>query len=289
MTLSAHHVWGNTLFRAFISHSSKQKKLATDLKSELSKYAISAFVTSDNIPPGTAWQPWIEHALISTNYVVALVTDDFNNSAWANQEVGFARARQIPTLCIMYGADPKGFINAYQAIDCKNENAAHIASIIHNALFNSHIFFETTWNILTSEYAYYPNEEKSRQILNALSSDKLFPLTQEHKRMLLAAVNSGQNPYQPQDFLPELANRLEQLTGEPYKIHEISPKYQQIILNDPNHPVRAYSGQFCTTPGVYWTQCRPDTFFTLNMNDIFPLCGDSNLHRPHAACWFLRR
>ena len=117
-------VWDAGLYRVFISYSSVQEELARNLKYELRKYSISAFVAADNIHAGGHWRQWIEYALNTTNYVVALVTDEFNKSVWTNQEMGFAYARRIPTLSIKYGAVPGGFAEAFQTIDCTDQNAS---------------------------------------------------------------------------------------------------------------------------------------------------------------------
>ena len=50
----------------------------------------------------------------------AILTPNFYQSKWCDQEVGIALGRSVPTLCIKKGADPHGFIGKYQAIKAKN-------------------------------------------------------------------------------------------------------------------------------------------------------------------------
>ena len=278
-------VWEAGLYRVFISYSSTQEELAKNLKSELRKYSISAFVAADNIHAGGHWRQWIEYALNTTNYVVALVTCEFNKSMWANQEIGFAYARRIPTLSIKYDAVPGGFAEAFQTIDCTDKDASQTALRVYESLLHSYMFFGTTWNILVDSYAQNPNAEHASYIINVLSQAKFFLPEQEHK--LVAAINSSQHVYNSEDFLSAVTYRLGLLTGNRYALYEPTPRHQQLIRIDPNNPDWGYTGQYCTIPGTYWSQCRPDILISLNAGDTFPFCGFPNQHYYHPAYWFL--
>lgn len=287
MILVDNIVWDAGLYRVFVSYSSVQQELATDLKNELRKYSISAFVAADNIHAGGDWRQWIEHALNTTNYVVALVTCDFNKSVWTNQEMGFAYARRIPTLSIKYGAVPGGFAEKFQTIDCTDQDASQIAFRIYNSLLHSHVFFGDTWNILVNSYAQNPNEIHANHIVHVLSQVKLFSPEQEQK--LLSAINSSQQVYNSEDFLSAVTYRLGLLTGNQYALYEPTPRHHQLIRIDPNSPIYGYTGEYCTIPGTYRSQCRPDFLTSMKAGDRFPLCGVPNQHYYHAAYWFLHR
>ena len=112
------HTWEPNPFRVFISHASAQEELAITIQHELRKYSISSFVAKKSIHTSASFPHWIENALNTTHYVVALVTPHSNKSSWVNQEIGFAYARNIPVICVKCGADPKGFVTTSQAIDC---------------------------------------------------------------------------------------------------------------------------------------------------------------------------
>jgi hypothetical protein len=47
---------------------------------------------------------------------VALMTADFHDSDWTDQEVGFAFARGVPLIAVRLGKDPYGFIGKFQAL-----------------------------------------------------------------------------------------------------------------------------------------------------------------------------
>lgn len=115
-------IWGNG-FRVFLSHKTEVKKETAELKAKLSLLGISAFVAHEDIHPTQQWQTEIESALSSMHAFVALLTADFHDSLWTDQEVGFAVARGIPIIAVKLGKDPYGFIGKFQALSCSWESA----------------------------------------------------------------------------------------------------------------------------------------------------------------------
>jgi hypothetical protein len=62
------------------------------------------------------WQGEIELALRSMHALVALVTPDFRESNWTDQEIGWALGRGLPVIPVRLGADPYGFAGKVQAV-----------------------------------------------------------------------------------------------------------------------------------------------------------------------------
>jgi hypothetical protein len=128
-------IWGehDKGFRVFLSHRSKSKKKAADLKERLALFGVSCFVAHQDVSPTKAWQDEIELALHSMDAFVALMTKGFHDSLWTDQEVGFAFARAVPIVTLRLGADPYGFIGKFQALSCSLEAApARIAGLLIN-------------------------------------------------------------------------------------------------------------------------------------------------------------
>lgn len=71
------------------------KKEAAALKDSLSIYGISCFVAHMDIHPTKEWQSEIENALSSMDSLVALMTKDFHNSLWTDQEIGFVLEKEF--------------------------------------------------------------------------------------------------------------------------------------------------------------------------------------------------
>ncbi len=109
-------IWGKTGYRVFLSHRSDSKKETAKLKTELQLFGISAFVAHEDIHPTKAWQDEIDNALSTMDAFVALMTPDFHESEWTDQEVGFALARGVPMIAANLGRDPYGFMGKFQAL-----------------------------------------------------------------------------------------------------------------------------------------------------------------------------
>lgn len=94
---------------------------------------VVPFVAHEDISPTRDWQNEIEVALASMDGFVALMTTDFHESDWTDQEVGFAFARGIPMIAVRLGKDPYGFIGKFQALTCEWSTAAkEIVKILIN-------------------------------------------------------------------------------------------------------------------------------------------------------------
>jgi len=117
-------IWGDEGFRVFLSHKSEVKKETADLKDQLCLFGVSCFVAHEDIHPTKTWQDEIENALASMDGFVALMTTDFHDSDWTDQEVGFAFARGVPFIAVRLGKDPYGFIGKFQALSSSWPTAA---------------------------------------------------------------------------------------------------------------------------------------------------------------------
>jgi len=124
-------IWGVDGFRVFLSHKTNVKKETAILKEELKLYGITSFVAHEDIHPTKEWQNEIENALHTMDSFVALLTSEFHNSNWTDQEVGFAIGRGVPIISVKLGMDPYGFIGKFQALSCTwAEAPSEIANLL---------------------------------------------------------------------------------------------------------------------------------------------------------------
>lgn len=115
--IDVHRLWGDSSnLRLFLSHVSAHKVSVSQLKDALADVGITAFVAHEDIEPNKEWQNEIALALRSMHALAALVTPDFHDSKWTDQEIGWALGRGVPVLPVRLGADPYGFIGKLQAI-----------------------------------------------------------------------------------------------------------------------------------------------------------------------------
>ena len=54
---------------------------------------------------------------------MALLTKEFHESDWTDQEVGYALGRGVPVVPVKRGRDPYGFIGKFQALSCRWDDA----------------------------------------------------------------------------------------------------------------------------------------------------------------------
>lgn len=110
-------LWEGNALRLFISHRDEHKTVVHELADELLPFGISSFVAHDAIKPMKEWQYEIHNALETMEVMLAFLTNDFHESDWTNQEVGFALGKGIPIICLKVGdKDPSGFLGAKQAL-----------------------------------------------------------------------------------------------------------------------------------------------------------------------------
>jgi hypothetical protein len=107
--------WKEGTIRLFISHLSRKKTVATELRDELDKFGISGFVAHADITPSREWQNEIEKALRTCDCLVALMASGFHKSDWTDHEVGFVFGKGLPIIPVNMGEHPYGFIAKFQA------------------------------------------------------------------------------------------------------------------------------------------------------------------------------
>lgn len=130
-------LWKDKALRLFISHRDNHKAVAYELAEALEPYGVSAFVAHDAIKPMKEWQKEILNGLITMEVMLVLLTDDFHESNWTNQEVGFALGKGIPIICVKVGTvDPKGFVSPHQALKASYDDIYKAAPLIHKTLIN---------------------------------------------------------------------------------------------------------------------------------------------------------
>lgn len=135
-------IWTEGAYRVFLSHKSGVKRDVAKLKDGLAVFGVSAFVAHEDIRPTRAWQAEIENTLVSMDAFVALLTDDFHDSDWTDQEVGYALARGVPMIAVKLGLDPYGFIGKFQALPCDWKEAPfEIASLLmtHDRMVSAYL------------------------------------------------------------------------------------------------------------------------------------------------------
>ncbi|WP_272698858.1 toll/interleukin-1 receptor domain-containing protein [Desulfovibrio sp. Fe33] len=208
-------IWKEGKYRVFLSHKVQYKVQTAKLKAELAAYGIDCFVAHEDIHPTKEWQEEIENALFSMDAFIALMTDNFSDSAWTDQEVGVAYGLQVPMIAIDLGKTPYGFIGKFQALRCSWEEAP---KKIVPLLINEEKVLD----------AYIGVVEKCSSFNEGNTLAQLLPhieqLSLAQANRLIEAFNansqvSGSHGFQgehPDVYGPGLQKTLERITGDKY-------------------------------------------------------------------------
>lgn len=204
--------WKEGNYRLFISHCSSIKKEAKQLRDELGAYGVSAFVAHEDIKPTKIWLTEIEKALDSMDALVALLTPDFPNSEWCDQEVGIAIGKNKLLIPIRLGIDPYGFMGKYQGLAGHGMSPGDLAKeilliLLYNPatkkkiseavvarLVQSRSFIETKSNMALLEGFDMISEQQARQIAEGLNvNDQIYNAFGIERRIKALLKKHGHN------------------------------------------------------------------------------------------------
>ncbi len=183
------HIWGEGAFHLFLSHPSSDKLAAAQLREELAKLGVAAFVAHEDIEPTREWQGEIELALRSMHALAALITTDFHKSRWTNQEIGWALGRGVPVFSIKMGADPSGFIGRKQAISGKPDDIPATALEIARVLLDYPATRSQMRRGLVNAFCNSGSFNDAKRLCQYI--EKLTDFTEREKEMLWKACESN--------------------------------------------------------------------------------------------------
>ena len=188
-------IWNPDQVRLFISHRDAHKVEAKRLANLLAEYGISSFVAHDTIEPMSTWQNEIVKGLETMEIMLVFLTDDFHESDWTNQEVGFALGRNIPIISLKLGVtDPRGFIGVQQAL--KNnphdnlQTALDIYNLIAEKLGNKH----RLQTALINAFCVSPDFTETKKRFDRLSK-VVETLTDDEVSVIAKAFNKNSQLY----------------------------------------------------------------------------------------------
>ena len=106
--------------RVFLSHSSLDVEFVEPIKNALVNIGFEVFVAHEDIEPASDFPEEIISNLNSSDIFVAVLSKNFKESAFADQETGIAVARDIFIVPIQIdkGVPPYGFIWEKQSLRC---------------------------------------------------------------------------------------------------------------------------------------------------------------------------
>ena len=209
--------WKSGQIRLFISHRDKYKKQAKIVANELEKYGISAFVAHDTIQPMRTWQEEIMKGLRTMEVMLAFITDDFADSWWTNQEIGFALGRGVPIIPLkLQDKDPPGFVRDKQALRGNLKNPIASISEIYKLTIES-IDEERHKDVLIGEFLTSGSWART-EVLFKLINENVNSLSNNEVDQIIHGFSENSQLYDSWYLKKHLCNFLKRTTNKNYVI-----------------------------------------------------------------------
>jgi hypothetical protein len=214
--------WVPGHLRLFISHRDAHKAAARELADALSAFGISAFVAHDTIEPMKTWQQEIEKGLETMEIMLAFVTDDFHDSVWTNQEIGYALGRGVPIIPVKFERkDPDGFIGRTQALKrYRLDNVGEAAPAIYKVLVENLGQKRRLQQALISAFTGSPNWDTARERFGRMDK-AISNLSDDEVRQIETAYSSNEalhGAYYLKNHYSRLTDFMKRCTGKQFEI-----------------------------------------------------------------------
>lgn len=186
MTTTRNHV------RIFISYSHKDRAVAGKIKRELECYNMKVFLAHEDIEPSAKWVERILSELKSADVFLPIISDNFRNSLWTDQEAGIAIARGMLIIPIRTTQNPYGFLSRYQALSLQNDAAytcfdimksiaSHrkfgikLKNLIVKRFISSQSYMETSKNFdFLFSFNRFTSHQATQIVKYAMSNDQIY-------------------------------------------------------------------------------------------------------------------
>ena len=167
----------------FISYSKEDVDVATTLKTELSDLATDCFLAPVDLPAGQDSRIELAKEIKSCSVFLALISQNYCKSEYANQELGIAlgSGRRILPICLD-DTLPSAFIDGIQCICCKDAaidgQIVNIAKSIDDLgnwkrkstdLYINHIYNSESW----AEASHWAKEIQSADKLTSAQINQI--------------------------------------------------------------------------------------------------------------------
>ncbi|VVB91143.1 TIR domain protein [uncultured archaeon] len=106
--------------KVFFSYSTNDKAIVGTLKNLLESMGFEVFLAHEDLEPCVEWREEIKENLHNCDIFIPLLTDNFKDSEWTDQETGMAVSADKFIIPIQVDFPPYGFIGKIQSLR-KNE------------------------------------------------------------------------------------------------------------------------------------------------------------------------
>ena len=203
--------WREDSFRLFISHLSAKRGYAGELQEELCQFGVSCFVAHKDIEPTKEWLGEIETALATCDALLGLVSPGFHESKWTDQELGYAMGRQLLVATARLGADPKGFVGQFQALEGNGKDPSALARDVFEILRDHRLTSERISDAVVECFARSNSFRRAKDNMALLEELKYWgPSLSSKARAALEENTQIKDAYGVPSRLERLLARMEQ-------------------------------------------------------------------------------
>lgn len=180
--------------QVFLSYREDEegKEYASALREELAILGINAIMASRSIRPGAVWAQTILEHLEASSALLCIASRGYTDSAWCQQEIGWAIGRSIPALWICYDSTEQsvGFLKDKQELRATNPvNEAEIARAVGAWLVREQETQEETRATLLRALTFSSTYQQTRDIAHVLAT--LDSLTDDEWKQINDAAASN--------------------------------------------------------------------------------------------------
>jgi len=156
--------------KSFISYRSIHKQIADELKDILSFYGIKSFLAPDDIILSEEWQNRILDELWNADFVICILSEEYNQSAYCLQETGIALILNKPIIPLsLDNTISPGFISKYQSKRISEKNISIIDIIPGLVKINKNIGIEIIFEIISNSSSWKSADRNFKLIIQYLS------------------------------------------------------------------------------------------------------------------------
>jgi len=216
--------------KVFLSHSDKDKKIASELKSKLSKHGLFVFLAHEDIDGGSDWVSKLYEEIQNSKIFIMLLTKNYHPSKYTDQETGIAIdcKKTILPICID-DTRPYGFASSKQAIVCSLPFEDSIIEKIANISKMELVPKSSELDNLISEL-----ENSGSYTESATISAQLKKYNDFSESQLLQLVSALNNPQVSYSYVADAI--INEIIGD--NLDKVNPVLHDLLIQyfDPSHP-----------------------------------------------------
>ncbi len=179
--------------RVFVSHSSEDRGMAVDLEKAMRELRMRPFLAHRDIEVGKSWREAIRKEIAKCDMLVALVTPNFRESEYTDQEVGAAWVLEKSILAVLAGkAEPTGFITDLQGARYDRNHPPNTAGEIMRFALSEIHGEERVVDMLTEMLAKSESPQEAEYLATILITEQIkHGLTVEQYKSIKSARRSN--------------------------------------------------------------------------------------------------